>query len=37
MLTESIVANSDKPKILVVNDDPASLLALTSLLDGRAD
>ena len=37
MLTESIVVNSDKPKILVVNDDPASLLALTSLLDGRAD
>ncbi|WP_414675037.1 response regulator [Massilia sp. CFBP9012] len=37
MLTESLVANSDKPKILVVNDDPASLLALTSLLDGRAD
>jgi len=37
MLTESIVANTDKPKILVVNDDPASLLALTSLLDGRAD
>lgn len=37
MLMESIVANSDKPKILVVNDDPASLLALTSLLDGRAD
>lgn len=37
MLTESIVTNSDKPKILVVNDDPASLLALTSLLDGRAD
>ncbi|WP_137171783.1 response regulator [Massilia sp. HP4] len=37
MLTETIVANSDKPKILVVNDDPASLLALTSLLDGRAD
>ena len=38
MLTETsgtIVAN-DKPKILVVNDDPASLLALTSLLDGRA-
>ncbi|WP_273029590.1 response regulator [Massilia timonae] len=31
------MANSDKPKILVVNDDPASLLALTSLLDGRAD
>ncbi|WP_312514214.1 response regulator [Massilia sp.] len=27
---------NDKPKILVVNDDPASLLALTSLLDGRA-
>ncbi|MGF6274596.1 signal transduction histidine kinase [Massilia sp. UYP11] len=37
MLTESIVATSDKPKILVVNDDPASLLALTSLLDGRAE
>jgi len=37
MLMESIVANNDKPKILVVNDDPASLLALTSLLDGRAD
>jgi len=37
MLTDSIVANSDKPKILVVNDDPASLLALTSLLEGRAD
>ena len=39
MLTETsgtIVAN-DKPKILVVNDDPASLLALTSLLDQRAD
>lgn len=34
---DCIVANSDKPKILVVNDDPASLLALTSLLDGRAD
>jgi signal transduction histidine kinase len=28
---------SDKPKILVVNDDPASLLALTSLLDQWAD
>ncbi|MCE3604185.1 response regulator [Massilia sp. P8910] len=27
----------DKPKILVVNDDPASLLALTSLLDQWAD
>ena len=37
MLTESIVANSEQPKILVVNDDPASLLALTSLLEGRAD
>jgi len=40
MVTEvsgTVVANSDKPKILVVNDDPASLLALTSLLDGRAD
>jgi signal transduction histidine kinase len=36
MLTEPIVANSDKPKILVVNDDPASLLALASLLEGRA-
>ncbi|MGZ5198441.1 MAG: response regulator [Telluria sp.] len=28
---------TDKPKILVVNDDPASLLALTSLLDQWAD
>ena len=37
MLTENIVAHSDKPKILVVNDDPASLLALTSLLDLRAE
>ena len=27
----------DKPKILVVNDDPGSLLALTSLLDQWAD
>ncbi|NHZ80898.1 response regulator [Massilia sp. CCM 8695] len=27
----------EKPKILVVNDDPASLLALTSLLDQWAD
>ena len=27
----------DKPKILVVNDDPASLLALTSLLDQWAE
>jgi signal transduction histidine kinase len=31
------VPKSDKPKILVVNDDPASLLALTSLLDQWAD
>jgi two-component system, sensor histidine kinase len=31
------VAKTDKPKILVVNDDPASLLALTSLLDQWAD
>jgi len=31
------VTQSDKPKILVVNDDPASLLALSSLLEGRAD
>jgi signal transduction histidine kinase len=31
------VPKSDKPKILVVNDDPASLLALTSLLDQRAE
>nr|WP_308633593.1 response regulator [Massilia sp. YIM B02443] len=39
MLTETsgTIVASDKPKILVVNDDPASLLALTSLLDGRAD
>ena len=36
MLTDPTVAHSDKPKILVVNDDPASLLALTSLLDLRA-
>ena len=28
---------SDKPKILVVNDDPASLLALTSLLEQWAE
>ena len=28
---------TDKPKILVVNDDPASLLALTSLLEQWAD
>ncbi len=28
---------TDKPKILVVNDDPASLLALTSLLDQWAE
>jgi signal transduction histidine kinase len=31
------VTKLDKPKILVVNDDPASLLALTSLLDQWAD
>jgi signal transduction histidine kinase len=31
------VTNLDKPKILVVNDDAASLLALTSLLDQWAD
>jgi signal transduction histidine kinase len=31
------VPKTDKPKILVVNDDPASLLALTSLLDQWAD
>jgi signal transduction histidine kinase len=31
------VPKNDKPKILVVNDDPASLLALTSLLDQWAD
>jgi signal transduction histidine kinase len=31
------VAKTDKPKILVVNDDPASLLALTSLLEQWAD
>jgi signal transduction histidine kinase len=37
MLTETIVTHSDQPKILVVNDDPASLLALTSLLDLRAE
>jgi signal transduction histidine kinase len=39
MLTETsgTIVASDKPKILVVNDDPASLLALTSLLDQRAD
>ncbi|MCD2516403.1 response regulator [Massilia sp. G4R7] len=30
------MAHTDKPKILVVNDDAASLLALTSLLDGWA-
>ena len=29
-------AYGEQPKILVVNDDPASLLALTSLLDARA-
>jgi signal transduction histidine kinase len=37
MLTETIVTHSDQPKILVVNDDPASLLALTSLLELRAE
>jgi len=31
------VFTTDKPKILVVNDDAASLLALTSLLDQWAD
>jgi signal transduction histidine kinase len=31
------VSNIDKPKILVVNDDAASLLALTSLLEQWAD
>jgi len=31
------VSHSDKPKILVVNDDAASLLALTSLLEQWAD
>jgi signal transduction histidine kinase len=31
------VFHSDKPKILVVNDDAASLLALTSLLEQWAD
>jgi signal transduction histidine kinase len=31
------VPTSDKPKILVVNDDAASLLALTSLLEQWAD
>ncbi len=31
------MAHTDKPKILVVNDDAASLLALTSLLDGWAE
>ncbi|RYE80138.1 MAG: response regulator, partial [Oxalobacteraceae bacterium] len=31
------MSHSDKPKILVVNDDPASLLALTSLLEQWAD
>ncbi len=36
-ITANIVAHTDKPKILVVNDDAASLLALTSLLDQWAD
>jgi signal transduction histidine kinase len=31
------VPTADKPKILVVNDDPASLLALTSLLEQWAE
>ncbi|SFD09687.1 ATP-binding response regulator [Massilia yuzhufengensis] len=31
------MAHTDKPKILVVNDDAGSLLALTSLLDQWAD
>ncbi|MDK6077723.1 response regulator [Massilia varians] len=31
------MAHTDKPKILVVNDDAASLLALTSLLDQWAE
>lgn len=31
------VSHTDKPKILVVNDDAASLLALTSLLEQWAD
>ncbi|NIA52774.1 response regulator [Massilia sp. TW-1] len=31
------MSNTDKPKILVVNDDAASLLALTSLLEQWAD
>ena len=31
------MAKLDKPKILVVNDDPGSLLALTSLLDQWAE
>jgi signal transduction histidine kinase len=31
------VSTADKPKILVVNDDPASLLALTSLLEQWAE
>ncbi|WP_036166257.1 response regulator [Massilia sp. 9096] len=31
------MSQSDKPKILVVNDDPASLLALTSLLEQWAE
>ena len=31
------MSHSDKPKILVVNDDPASLLALTSLLEQWAE
>jgi CheY-like chemotaxis protein len=31
------VPTSDKPKILVVNDDAASLLALTSLLEQWAE
>jgi signal transduction histidine kinase len=34
---QETVQQHDKPKILVVNDDPGSLLALTSLLDQWAD
>jgi len=36
-VSQPIVAHTEQPKILVVNDDPASLLALTSLLDGWAE
>ena len=37
MLRPHTVSETDKPKILVVNDDAASLLALTSLLEQWAD